>query len=212
LRRPGKGEKRHRLTRTKSSLLLAQRGPATVVMEACGSAHFQAREVQARGHEVRLLPPRDVHRYLKGNKTDRSDTRAILEANRNEDIRPVPIKSVEHTRSPPCIGCGRRGSGHELGASTHFAACCESWGGRFPSLHGCSFHRFSARRLGRNTKRGDASDRFSVMGDRARTCPRAQRGSCGAPSKLARIVWAVLVSEEDYRASSSLGAAASLHP
>ena len=52
-RRPGKVEERHRLTRKRFSLFLAQQAPATVVMEACGSAHFWAREVQVRGHEVR---------------------------------------------------------------------------------------------------------------------------------------------------------------
>jgi transposase len=44
---------------------------------------------------VRLLPPRDVRPYVRGNKTDRSDATALLEANRNEAIRPVPVKNVE---------------------------------------------------------------------------------------------------------------------
>jgi len=61
-------------------------------------AHHWGREAQARGHRVRLLPPRDVRPYVRGNKTDRSDAAALLEANRNEAIRPVPVKSVEqHT-------------------------------------------------------------------------------------------------------------------
>jgi transposase len=42
-----------------------------------------------------LLPAHDVHRYVRRNKTDRTDTRALLEANRNEEIHPVPVKSVE---------------------------------------------------------------------------------------------------------------------
>ena len=35
-----------------------------------------------------------MQRYRDGNKTDRTDTKALLEASRNEDIRPVPLKSV----------------------------------------------------------------------------------------------------------------------
>ena len=41
-----------------------------------------------------LLPPRPVQRYRDGNKSDRTDTKALLEASRNEAIRPVPLKSV----------------------------------------------------------------------------------------------------------------------
>ena len=64
-------------------------------MEACGSAHYWARELQPLGHTIRLPPPHDVHRYVRRNKTDRTDTRAMLEAHRNADIHPVPVKSVD---------------------------------------------------------------------------------------------------------------------
>lgn len=36
-----------------------------------------------------------MQRYVRRNKTDRTDTRALLEANRDDDICPVPVKSVE---------------------------------------------------------------------------------------------------------------------
>ena len=94
-RRPGRVAERHRLTRQRFARFLAEQAPSTVVMEACGMAHFWGREAQARGHQVRLLPPRDVRPYVRGNKTDRSDATGLLEANRNEAIRPVPVKSVE---------------------------------------------------------------------------------------------------------------------
>ena len=93
--RPGKVAARHRLTRPRFARFLAEQRPATVVMEACGMAHYWGREAAARGHRVRLLPPRDVRPYVRGNKTDRSDAKGLLEANRNEAIRPVPVKSVE---------------------------------------------------------------------------------------------------------------------
>lgn len=93
--RPGSVSERHRLTRARFSRFLAEQAPGTVVMEACGMAHYWGREAQARGHRVRLLPPRDVRPYVRGNKTDRSDATGLLEANRNEAIRPVPVKCVE---------------------------------------------------------------------------------------------------------------------
>jgi transposase len=92
---PGRVAEQHRLTRKRFARFLTEQAPATVVMEACGMAHYWGREAQARGHAVRLLPPRDVRPYVRGNKTDRSDARGLLEAYRNEAIRPVPVKSVE---------------------------------------------------------------------------------------------------------------------
>jgi transposase len=94
-RRPGHVDQERRLSRARFLIYLAQQPPATVVLEACGSAHYWARQLQPFGHTVRLLPAHDVHRYVRRNKTDRTDTKALLEANRNEEIQPVPIKSVE---------------------------------------------------------------------------------------------------------------------
>lgn len=93
--RPGRVSARHRLSRSACARFLAQQPPATIVMEACGTAHHWAREARARGHAVRLLPPRDVQRYRKGSKTDRNDAKALLEADRNEDVHPVAVKSVD---------------------------------------------------------------------------------------------------------------------
>jgi transposase len=73
----------------------AQHERAEIVMEACGSAHHWGRELEAMGHSVLLLHPGDVARYRDGNKTDRADAKALLEAARNEDIDRVPLKSVD---------------------------------------------------------------------------------------------------------------------
>jgi transposase len=93
-RRPGKVSESHRLTRSQFLRFFAERQPALVVLEACGSAHFWARQLQALGHRVRLLPPHQVRSYVQRNKTDRADAAALLEAHRNEQIHEVPVKSV----------------------------------------------------------------------------------------------------------------------
>ena len=49
---------------------VAQLQPCLVAMEACGGAHFWAREIAERGHEVRLMSPRFVRPYVKSNKND----------------------------------------------------------------------------------------------------------------------------------------------
>jgi len=91
---PGRVAERRRLSRKVFLLFFAQMPAATVVMEACGSAHFWARKLQELGHQVVLLPPHQVRPYVVRNKTDRTDAKGILEAYRNADIRPVPVKSV----------------------------------------------------------------------------------------------------------------------
>jgi transposase len=93
-RHPGKVSESHRVTRGQFLAFFAERQPALVVLEACGTAHFWAREIQAFGHQVELLPPHAVRCYVQRNKTDRADAEALLEAHRNARIRSVPIKSV----------------------------------------------------------------------------------------------------------------------
>ena len=93
-RRPGKVASRQRLTRGQFKEYLATCPRAMVVMEACGSAHYWGRVAEGHGHRVVLIAPHQVRPYVVGNKTDRTDTKGILEAFRNQDLRPVPIKSV----------------------------------------------------------------------------------------------------------------------
>src|SRR6187200_74326 len=69
--------------------------PCLVGMEACATAHHWARELRKLGHEVRLMPAKDVKAYVKRNKNDAADAEAICEAVRRPTMRFVPVKSVE---------------------------------------------------------------------------------------------------------------------
>jgi transposase len=91
---PGRVRERKTLSRSKFLLFFATRPATTVVMEACGSSHYWARRLQEVGHQPVLLPPSLVSPYVRRNKTNRTDAKGILEAYRNEEIHPVPIKSV----------------------------------------------------------------------------------------------------------------------
>ena len=51
-----------------------------VGMESCGGAHEWARQIQALGHEVKLMAPQYVKPYVQGNKTDARDAAGICEA------------------------------------------------------------------------------------------------------------------------------------
>jgi transposase len=87
-------ERKH-LPRAAFATCLDNRPPLRVVMEACGSAHYWARRFERAGHTVVLLPAQHVRPYVRRNKTDRTDTAGLLEADRCADIRPVPIKTPE---------------------------------------------------------------------------------------------------------------------
>ena len=66
-----------------------------VGLEACATAHYWARELQAVGHEVRLMPAQYVKAYIKRNKNDAADAEAICEAVRRPTMRFVPVKAAE---------------------------------------------------------------------------------------------------------------------
>src|ERR1700726_2104014 len=69
--------------------------PCLVGMEACATAHYWARELRKLGHEVRLMPAKDVKAYVKRNKNDAADAESICEAVRRPTMRFVRIKSAE---------------------------------------------------------------------------------------------------------------------
>jgi transposase len=72
--------------------------PATQIgIEACGGAHYWARELAAIGHDVRLLPAQHVKPYVQRNKNDAADAEAICEAMSRPRVhaRLVPIKSAD---------------------------------------------------------------------------------------------------------------------
>jgi transposase len=69
--------------------------PCLIGMEACATAHYWARELRKLGHEVRLMPAKDVKAYVKRNKNDAADAEAICEAVRRPTMRFVQVKSAE---------------------------------------------------------------------------------------------------------------------
>jgi len=75
------------------ALQLGQWRDVVVVMESCATAHYWGRQCQRLGLRVRLLPAQHVGAYRRRNKTDAADADALLEANRNAQIKDVPVKN-----------------------------------------------------------------------------------------------------------------------
>ena len=69
--------------------------PCLVGIEACASAHYWSRELQACGHTVRLMPPAYVKPYVKRHKNDAAEDEAICEAVTRANMRFVATKTAE---------------------------------------------------------------------------------------------------------------------
>jgi len=59
---------RKKLSRGQFSRFTSEQRPALVVMEACGSAHYWARELVKLGHAVKLIPPAYVPQCIIGTQ------------------------------------------------------------------------------------------------------------------------------------------------
>jgi transposase len=92
--RRGKLVLRKTLRRERLLEFFAQLKPCEVGMEACGGAHYWHRELSRFGHRVRLLSAHKVKPYVDGNKNNRHDAAAILEAMSRPAMRWVQPKSV----------------------------------------------------------------------------------------------------------------------
>src|SRR5262249_22007538 len=119
---------RKRITRAKLLDFFATLPSCLVGIEACPTAHYWSRRLQALGHTVRLLPPSYVKAYLKRSKNDANDAAAICEAVTRPSTRPPRLNdgltssiiaqqrrhgratcstSGQRTRNPhrPCASC-----------------------------------------------------------------------------------------------------------
>ena len=79
------------LRREQMLRFFAKQPPALIGMEACGSAHYWARELAKLGHDVRLMPASYVKAYVRRNKNDARDAEACCEAVSRPTMRFVPV-------------------------------------------------------------------------------------------------------------------------
>jgi transposase len=81
------------MTRAKFEAFMRTREPSRMVLEAGGSAHYWGRWLERQGHEVRLIAPQHVRPFVRTNKTDGADARAIWEAAQRPEVKWVAVKS-----------------------------------------------------------------------------------------------------------------------
>jgi transposase len=86
---------RKRLRRNQVLGFFAKLPPTVIGIEACGAAHYWARELGKLGHEVKLIAPQLVKPYVTRNKNDGRDADAVCEAMSRPRMRFVPVKTAE---------------------------------------------------------------------------------------------------------------------
>jgi transposase len=79
-----------------------------MAMEACGGAHYWARELTQQGHTVRIIAAEFVQAFRKSGKNDANDAEAIATAARQPTMRFVAMKSVEQ-QAALCVHRLRQG-------------------------------------------------------------------------------------------------------
>ncbi|WP_435988451.1 IS110 family transposase [Sulfitobacter sp. SH24] len=86
---------REKLSRGQVLAFFADLPPCVVAMEACATAHYWTREIDALGYNVRLVPPAYVKPFVKRQKNDAADAEAIAEAASRPTMRFVEPKSPQ---------------------------------------------------------------------------------------------------------------------
>src|SRR6202171_170058 len=86
---------RRKLRRSQLLAFFAKLPPTVIGMEACGAAHYWARELRKVGHEEKLMARQHVKAYVKRNKNDGRDAEALCEAMSRPTMQFVTVKTEE---------------------------------------------------------------------------------------------------------------------
>lgn len=84
-----------KVTRSKLLKEVLSANPDKIFMESCYSATYWGRLFESHGFKVGLIPAQHVKPFVKGNKNDKHDAVAIIEASQRPNLHLVPIKSIE---------------------------------------------------------------------------------------------------------------------
>lgn len=178
------------MTRAKFEEFMRTREPSRVVLEAGGSAHYWGRWLARQGHEVCLIAAQHVRPFVRTNKTDGADARAILEAGSRPEVKWVAVKSEASQavlglhRAREQLKAMRRMQGNQLKALLYefgvvasakiTQAQLKDWiaAGRVPQLLAASLHeqlermarlKCEERNLTRRIERHNAGDALALQ-------------------------------------------------
>ena len=86
---------RKKLSRGQVLAFFAQQPICVVAMEACATVDGWGRELGRFGHSVRLIPPVYIKPFVKRQKNDAADAKAIAEAALRPTMRFVAVKTED---------------------------------------------------------------------------------------------------------------------
>lgn len=86
---------RKKLSRPQFRKFMEEQPACIVVFEACGGAHYWARELEGQGHQAKLIAPQYVKPFVKRQKNDAADAEAIVIAAQRPEMRFVEPKNNE---------------------------------------------------------------------------------------------------------------------
>lgn len=86
---------RKKLSRLQFRKFMEAQPACIVVFEACGGAHYWARELEGQGHQTKLIAPQYVKPFVKRQKNDAADAEAIVIAAQRPEMRFVEAKDNE---------------------------------------------------------------------------------------------------------------------
>jgi transposase len=89
----GKQVLKQKLRRAKMQAYFAQLPSCIIGIEACGGGQYWAQALKRLGHDTRLINPKYVKAFLRGNKNDYNDAAALCEAVVHPEMRFVPLKT-----------------------------------------------------------------------------------------------------------------------
>ena len=191
-----------RLSRAKFLNHFANRAPCLVAMEACGGSQHWARRLLSYGHEVRILPAKVVRGFVRGNKNDAHDARAIWIAVQQPGVRTVAVKTEEQQAAVAAMGDPKAfKSGREFAAWLGLVPRHVGTGGRVKMLgiskRGDTYLRtlliHGARSVLINSKAPPAWAR------RVAERRPANVATVALANKTARIIWALLAHDRTYQ-------------
>ena len=124
-REVGKVSKQLRVSRPKLVSFFAKQSAATVLLEACGSAHFWARTLRRLGHDVVLLPPhlreavstREQERP-RGHQSFARGLPELSQRERSATSNSAARFVVYGKRTLTCMACARSGVSFAVRAAT----------------------------------------------------------------------------------------------
>ena len=85
---------RRKLRRRQVLGFVSSQPTCRIVMEACATSHWWARQFEDMGHSVQLIAPAYVKPFVKRQKNDMADAEAIAEAAMRPTMRFVEVKTA----------------------------------------------------------------------------------------------------------------------